>query len=108
MAEKMMDYDAEEDSFFIYSKDRHVKGSVDFGDFMLDFDDNGNVAGIEILNASTVLEGLGVTKEMLSTAIKAGFTTSTHGDAMYIYFGIIMPNRPEARSMVAIPAIRHR
>lgn len=49
------DYDQENDSFYIYlDDDSEVKESVDGDDIVLDYDENKNLVGIEILNAKKI------------------------------------------------------
>ena len=50
MAKKII-YDNEEDILFM-SKGRKVKSSVDIGDFIIDINSEGNICGLEILNAT--------------------------------------------------------
>jgi len=58
---KTIDYDADNDIFFISNGDK-VKASLDIGDFVLDVNHNNLIGGIEIMNAS---ENLGISKEVL-------------------------------------------
>ncbi len=48
----IFDYDDESDSIFIKMKDAKIKGSVDIGDYIIDFTPDGKIAGLEILNLS--------------------------------------------------------
>jgi len=48
----VFDYDDESDSIFIKLKDVKIKGSVDIGDYIIDFTPEGKIAGLEILNLS--------------------------------------------------------
>ena len=58
---KTIDYDVENDIFFI-SDGEKVKASLDIGDFVLDVNHENLICGIEIMDAS---ENLGVSKEVL-------------------------------------------
>lgn len=46
------DYDAQNDSFFVYSKEAKYKSSIDLGDIILDIDEDNSIMGVEILGAS--------------------------------------------------------
>lgn len=58
-----MNYDLEED-ILVLSKGRTIKASIDFGDFVIDVDNNGFITGMEILNAS---QNLGLKEEQLKS-----------------------------------------
>ena len=58
---KTIDYDAENDIFFI-SNGEKVKASLDIGDFVLDVNHANLICGLEIMDAS---ENLGIPKEVL-------------------------------------------
>lgn len=68
----MMMYDDEED-ILSFSKGKTVKSSIDVGDFVIDIDGKGFVAGIEILNAS---ENLHLTGEQLKSLEKASLSVT--------------------------------
>ena len=51
-----IDYDDENDSLFVYLKDSKSKGAVEIGNFILDFDNKGNLVAMEILDASEVFK----------------------------------------------------
>lgn len=76
---KTIDYDSENDIFFISREDK-VKTSVDIGDFVLDINHDNLVCGLEIMDAS---ENLGVSKEVLKNVknIKMSVTYKTN----YVY-----------------------
>ncbi|ADC70061.1 Protein of unknown function DUF2283 [Methanocaldococcus sp. FS406-22] len=47
-----IDYDYENDSLLVYKDGRKSKKTLDLDDILIDFDENGDVVGIEMLNAS--------------------------------------------------------
>ena len=47
-----IDYDAENDSLLAYSSDSKSSGAVEAGNFIFDLDNNGNLVGMEVLDAS--------------------------------------------------------
>jgi len=47
-----IDYDYENDSLLVYKEGVKSKKTLDLDDILIDFDENGDVVGIEILNAS--------------------------------------------------------
>ena len=48
-------YDSESDDLFIYQRDKKSSGGVEIGDFILDFDDKGDLVALQILNTSQFL-----------------------------------------------------
>ncbi len=48
-------YDAENDDLFIYLEGKKSSGAIELGNFILDFDDGGNLVAMQILNISEVL-----------------------------------------------------
>ena len=57
-------YDNENDDLFIYLEGKKSSGAVELGNFILDFDDAGNLVAMQILNVSEVLS------KILSNVIK--------------------------------------
>jgi uncharacterized protein YuzE len=49
------DYDAENDDLFAFKENGKSAGAVELGNFLLDFDEKGNLVAMEILDASKVL-----------------------------------------------------
>ena len=47
-----IDYDYENDSLLVYKEGRKSKKTLDLDDILIDFDESGDVVGIEMLNAS--------------------------------------------------------
>ncbi|MCX6749115.1 MAG: DUF2283 domain-containing protein [Candidatus Pacearchaeota archaeon] len=48
-------YDEENDDLFAYKEGGKSAGAVELGNFVLDFDDKGNLVAMEILEASKIL-----------------------------------------------------
>ena len=48
-------YDEGNDDLFVYLKDKKSAGAVELGNFILDFDDKGDLVAMQILNVSEVL-----------------------------------------------------
>jgi len=51
-------YDNENDDLFIYLDGAKSAGAVEIGDFIFDFDENENLAAVQIINASKILSKL--------------------------------------------------
>ncbi len=88
-----MIYDSEEDILSL-SRGRNVKASIDIGDFIIDIDYKGFVAGIEILNAS---ENLDIPSETLKSAsMNVSYKTK------YVVLSLVMKFANSEKSL-AIP-----
>ncbi len=48
-------YDLENDDLFIYLKEKKSSGAIELGNFILDFDNKGDLVAMQILNVSEVL-----------------------------------------------------
>lgn len=62
------DYDFKEDLLFVFDESRKSKGSIEFGDLVVDLEKTWNIVGLEIFNASEYLSELTnkkITKEAL-------------------------------------------
>ncbi|MEK6913491.1 MAG: DUF2283 domain-containing protein [Nanoarchaeota archaeon] len=68
------DYDEENDSLFAYLDGAKSKGAVEVGDFVFDFDKNGNLVAMEIFEASDLF------KTVLSKMIKLAKITEFNVD----------------------------
>ena len=102
MTNVFFDYDSENDSIFIYRKEK-TRGSIDIGDFILDISYDGKVVGIEILNASKSLKSFNLTKEDLENIKMAGFRVEYKKDAVYVQILLVLPENVEKKAMVIAP-----
>jgi|WetSurMetagenome_2_1015567.scaffolds.fasta_scaffold212213_1 uncharacterized protein YuzE len=64
MKEFKFDYDEENDDLFVYLEGAESTGAVELGNIVVDFDAQGNLAALEILDASVFFS------KLISTAIK--------------------------------------
>jgi uncharacterized protein YuzE len=48
------DYDLENDDLFVYLEGKKSSGAVELGNFILDFDKDGNLVAMQILNVSEI------------------------------------------------------
>ena len=67
------DYDLQNDSIFIYSDGHKYKESIDADGIILDFSEDNNIIGIEILGAS---EKFNVSKSDLLAIVKVAMFSS--------------------------------
>ncbi len=98
------DYSAKSDILNIHKKGKLVKGSAELGDFTIDFDSNDNIVGVEIMNASSFLKDLEITKNQLENLKDAGFLINQRDpNYTYVYIFLILPNEIEKRIVIPAP-----
>ncbi len=81
-------YDSDEDILF-FSKGKVSKGTIEIGDFVIDIDEHGNLAAIEIFNASKIFN---VQKRILSKIKSAKLRIQSTPNAMYLSMAIVLMN----------------
>jgi hypothetical protein len=99
-------YGRNDDILFIRRTNEKPRGSVEIGDFIIDFSqDMQKAVGLEVLNASNVLSkqlGVRISKEALSNIHKAMLRTEHRGDAIYVIYGIMLAENRMEQSMIPI------
>lgn len=101
------DYDKENDDLFVYLQGRQSSGAIELGNFILDFDEKGNLVAMQILRASEVLT------KILSKIIEASKITGIQIEIINfrnmdaIRFKIIIGEQEE-NANILIPHIRER
>lgn len=99
MEEVKFDYDRENDSLFLYKSEEKVRGSVELGDFVIDFNPNLNkVVSLEIMNASKRLPvalSNKINKTTLKNIKKAVLRTQHKDNVIYVIYGILSMVRNE-------------
>ena len=55
-------YDKENDDLFLYSQKSKSKGSVELGDFVLDYDSKGELVAVQIMNAAKFIKDIATEK----------------------------------------------
>jgi len=101
------DYESESDDLFIYSEGKKSAGAVEFGSFILDFDDKHNLVAIQIMNVSEVLAK--ILSKMVEVSkikeIKAEIVNFRDMDA--IKFSI-SDGKVKEKANILIPRIREK
>ena len=100
-------YDSRNDDLFVYLDGKKSKGAIELGNFILDFDDKGDLVAIQILNASLVLS------KLLSRVIKINMIREIRINAMNfrnmeaIQFQIVTDKGKE-NANILIPHIKEK
>jgi len=101
------DYDSKNDDLFVYLEGKKSSGAVELGNFILDFDEKGNLVAMQILNASDVFN------KILSNAVKIAAIKSIEMNIINfrnmaaIKFKIITEKQEETANIL-IPHIKEK
>jgi len=93
-----IDYDEEYDSLLIYG-DEKAKDSLEIGNFIVDFNSQNKIVGVEILDFSSMIKIPGVKKEQI---LNASIAINPKKKAVYIYINILM-DKQEKQLILSIP-----
>ncbi len=96
-------YDSENDDLFVYLEGKKSAGAIELGNFILDFDEEGNLAAMQILNVSEVLSKMIEISKIKE--IKMEIVNFRNMDA--IKFSI-SDNKIEEKTSILIPHIREK
>mgnify|MGYP006285099037 CR=1 FL=1 len=99
------DYDKENDDLLIYLDGEKSGGSVELGNFVFDFDENKNLVGIEIFEASKVLSNL-TSKFIQLTKIKNLKARVVNFRGMVTIQIIVTTNEEKNTANVIIPRLK--
>jgi len=99
-------YDAENDDLFIYS-DGKSKGAIELGNFVLDFDEKGDLVAMQILDASEILSKVlsKIVEINKISEIKIEITNFRNMDAINFK---ITSNNQESSASIFIPHIKEK
>lgn len=81
-------YDNLNDLFYVYKENSSVYANVVIGDFHVEFSKEEQVVGIEILNASDLLEEYDVSKDMLENIKKVEIKIVNKDNSLLIFLMI--------------------
>ena len=100
-------YDAENDDLFAYLKGKKSSGAIELGNFILDFDDAGNLVAMQILNVSDVFAKLlsKIIEASKINEIKVEITNFRNMDA--IKFSV-SDGTTEEKATILIPHIKEK
>lgn len=97
------DYSEGSDIFNIHKKGKKSAGSSELGDFTVDFDNSGNIIGVEIMNVADFLRESDISEEELQQLQGAELCTSYPKNGItYLWVKLLFPEQMEKK--IAIPA----
>ena len=103
------DYDAENDLLYLYNPAKKSKGSVEFGELIIDLEKKGGIAGIEIFGASKYLSELTnkrISKRALKNLENASVSHSSRNGTVMIKI-VLRIEKEEILAPVAIQDMRY-
>ncbi len=97
------DYSDHSDIFNIHQENKQVQGSEELGDFTIDFDAEGNVVGLEIMNVTNFLQEAQISREqVLSLRDAELLVRQGKGGITYIWIKLVFPH--EIERVIPVPA----
>lgn len=103
-------YDAENDELFLFRPDTKSKGSVEIGDFVLDFDSKNGLVGFQVMNASKSIKDMVDSdivsvRKLLSNLTECRLEAKSKGNALIIKFVLVSGN-DELMPVFCLPSIK--
>ena len=104
------DYDSGDDNLFLYNPKSKSKGSVELGDFILDYNNKKQLVGIQIIKASKLLKDIVNEKEIsikkiLSELISCKVEIKPKNNLLVVKI-FLMSKFKELSPVIPIPSIR--
>lgn len=96
------DYSEQSDILNIHKTGKKVAGGTELGDFTVDFDNEGNVVGLEIMNVSDFLKEVGIESTQLRQLGGAELQVTSKVNLHYLWIKLILPGQVE--KVIPIPA----
>ncbi len=90
----MFDYDSKNDLLYLFNPAKKSKGSIEFGELVIDLEKKGEITGIEIFDASKYLSELTsrkISKKALKELENASFTCSNRKGTVIIKITLTTP-----------------
>jgi len=104
------DYDPENDSLFLYDPNSKSNSSIELGDLIIDFNNQKQVSGIELLNASDFfkdldLDDVAIDKNTLKGLKECKINIITKNNNILIKFIFIFKHKKKLTTSTLVPAI---
>ncbi|MBU2616911.1 MAG: DUF2283 domain-containing protein [Nanoarchaeota archaeon] len=100
-------YDSESDDLFVYLEGKKSRGAVELGNFILDFDEEGDLVAMQILNVSEVFSKI-LTKMIKVSEIKEVKMDMVNVRNMNAIRFSISDSQTEEKTNILIPHIKER
>lgn len=104
-AKFLWDYSEKSDILNIHRAGKKTFGSDELGDFTIDFDKDGNVIGIEVMNASEFFTQIGISKDQLVHIKSAEISVQKKGSHNLIWLNLLLPNNVQKSVPLPTPIV---
>lgn len=103
-------YDKKNDDLFLFNPKSKSKGSVELGDFVLDFNNKKELVGIQIMNASKLLkdivaENMSTIKQVLNNLNACKVDVKPKGNILIIKI-YLLSQLKEITPIISMPSIQ--
>ena len=95
------DLSEKSDILNIRKHNKKVDGSAELGDFTIDFDKNGSIVGVEIMNISDFIKQIGLSIEQLRGMQHAEIVVNKRNPSMMVVF--LKMKLPNVEQIVPLP-----
>ncbi len=99
------DFSERSDIFNIRKTGRKTNGSAELGDFTVDFDEYGEIIGIEIMNVSDFLRQAAIPLEELEQLKAAQFWVQEKGNVTYLWIKLVLSGGVERNIPIPVPVM---
>lgn len=96
------DYSEQSDILNIHNIGKKVHGGAELGDFTVDFDREGNIIGLEIMNVSDFLQEVGIKHDQLKHLCGVEFQVTSKANLRYLWIKLLLPDQIE--KIIPVPA----
>lgn len=100
-------YDSESDDLFVYLDGKKSSGAIELGNFVLDFDDKGDLVAIQIINASEVFKKILSKVTEINNLKKIEVDIINFRNMEAIKFRVLTDSKEETTNIL-IPHIKER
>lgn len=100
------DYSEQSDILNIHKKDSFVAGSAELGDFTVDFDAQGEIVGIELMNVADFLGESQISPDLLEKIVDADMVIKHRRDGIiYLWIKLVFPGGIERKIPMPAPVM---
>jgi len=102
-------YDKENDDLFMHKPDSKSKGSIEWGNFIFDFNSKKELVGVQILDASEVIGDIvdSSVKEVLVNLVSCGVEIKPQNNILIIKIHLKSSSK-EISPVISVPNLKER
>ena len=99
------DYSEKSDILNIHKTGKQTAGSAELGDFTVDFDKNGNIVGVEVMNALDFFLQVGISGDDLAKIHAAELIIKQKAQYSMILVKLVLPQNVERVVPIPTPVV---